>query len=424
MLPVTRWLLRVTAVIALLSTGVVLLTRILDSNGVFEWTMVIEDIENGQSVFRLYDPNTLLHAPILSGIDAINPKPSIDGNIAFSVLDDDRQSLDLFVWNWLSAESLPVSINRSTQSAEFYPVYTWTPDGRYLIFTTSSNDDGALIKYWDGSQIIDFTPTNVPQPDLIEIKSFNWLSRSRFVFELAWFDPQDYSRNKQIGNREFYVWDGNAASSISQIPGGINFSAVAAADGRLAFLTRTLENVVEVRVWNPETSSTETIHRLSQIPGEGVNDIGVLTWLTDGQLLISTYEKLIPQNQNFQWDGGRITAVPEPYAASVMASWSPDASKVVVVNRSSASFLQLRVQDITASDLLTLNNVIRWQWTAQNHLLYCLEHQITPNQIVRTVFVWDGHASVGTDIGPAKFLWVSGGRSLVYPDLTCQPFPG
>jgi Tol biopolymer transport system component len=155
---------------------------------------------------------------------------SPDGRLAFSIEYSDSAPSDIYLWD--GQQTVNVSQNPTYINREF----AWSADGQLAFLSGTDSSDNLLL--WDGVTLKDGQPDKESfvsiAPEMIGFFSPpTWTSQNQLVFSAL---------AAEDSNPQIYVWDGEAATNISQNPDEDNRNALWSADGRWVFTNNDLRD--------------------------------------------------------------------------------------------------------------------------------------------------------------------------------------
>jgi Tol biopolymer transport system component len=239
----------------------------------------------------LYDPARNTHTPILPGwnIRALTMSPS--GRLAFSSMYEGN--LAIYVLDYPFTNGIPVNIISDTSTA-YLPI-TWSPDGRYLVYS-GYRSDGAILSIWDGenSTQIFHSPAHISE--------ITWSSDGRLAFTL--FDTPDGDES------EIYIWDGDETVSLTQNPTGEDRYPVWNEDGHLAFLSERA-GVYDIFIWDGTSTinGLPDVHSFSNIAPSLTDYSTMPVWSSSGSLTFTGSGPGDGYIHIYEWDGAVATNI-------------------------------------------------------------------------------------------------------------------
>ena len=214
---------------------------------------------------------------------------SFDGRLVFGVYDvNGADHGELYLWDGRTTTSF------SQNSSGWDGAPAWSADGR-LAFLSAWNG-GNHIFVWDGVSLRDGSPDHDTfadtAPELITSTSFpTWTNADRLAFAGTGSQDQGYS--------QIYVWDGQAATDLSQIPNLHTRSTPQwSADGRWAFVNLVSDDHAVLYVRDADNNTLLTL--------EGGTSPA---WSSSSGLAFCTRDESQSQWVLSVWDGTQVTEI-------------------------------------------------------------------------------------------------------------------
>jgi len=86
----------------------------------------------------------------------------------------------------------------------------WNSDGQYLAIALYQAEITEIIFIWNGEELINITPDNLPLPRIPDYYYTQWSFDGRLAFHLSWYEHRVDHAN------QIYIWDGNDIYNLTQ----------------------------------------------------------------------------------------------------------------------------------------------------------------------------------------------------------------
>jgi WD40 repeat protein len=150
----------------------------------------------------LYDPRSRTETKLLEDVGGF--VMAQDGRVAFTRLDEN--DLYLYIFDPSTPAQAPINISQNP-FAYHYPL-AWSPDGRYLAFSTYRDIFDRTLYIWDNQTTTNIMPDDMPgTADWFYVE---WSKDGRLAFTI------EYSWSRLDIPPEIYIWDGNTTTNLSQ----------------------------------------------------------------------------------------------------------------------------------------------------------------------------------------------------------------
>lgn len=351
-----------------------------------------------QTIFNVYDPVSNTSSPLIK-IDSPYSASSVSpqGVLAVSW----QGNGDIYL---VPIDTLDHSLTKITDTLDANEVpAAWSPDGRYLAYTSSHAENGVSLYVWDGETAFDVTPIDFGAL-IVAYEDIGWDAAGRLVFTVfAPFNQRQPSSNAS----EIYLWDGNTIVNVSQNPTGEDRYAEWSADGRLAFLSARGANY-DIWVWDgvsyrnglPDATTYTNVEPAltDYFSGSG--------WTSDGRLAFLASPET--HAQVYVWDGQTATDISQnPDLHNGGAVWNADGRWAFVTFFSPEQLLYVR--DSNNETLLVTDGQYAPAWSAAESLAFC-DYQ-RPDW---TLKVWNGSEVIPVAEGNLIYAqWQQTGNSVV-----------
>lgn len=318
---------------------------------------LINDFQQQQQVV-FYDPTENIHTPILPDWDINGFSLSIDNRLAFSSSRDGKGRI--YVLDYPFAKNTPIEITPDT-SSENLP-RSWSPDGRYLLFTSVQTTSKKLL-LWDGkstSNIYHFHET---------VDEITWNSNGQLAFTdfYTFVFTQDYDGDSS----EVFMWDGHTTFNVSQNPSGSDRYPTLSRNGQLAFLSER-NGKYDIYVWDgtsKEMGAPYTNSFMNVAPHMTHSYFG-LTWTNSGTLAFSAVGEGDSHAQIYEWDGHAIKNISQnPLSDNGTQSWRSDgywSFTTLFSNRQN-----IHIRDNANHTVLTTDGYYAPVWSPNGLLMFC-----------------------------------------------------
>lgn len=318
---------------------------------------LIDDFQKQQQVM-FYDPTENVYTPILHDWDINAFSLSIDNRLAFSSSRDGKNRI--YVVNYPFTQSTPIEITPETSSENF--PRAWSPDGRYLLFTSVQGNSKKLL-LWDGqstSDIYHFHET---------VDEITWNTNNQVAFtDFYTFEfPQDYDGDLS----EIFIWDGHATVNVSQNPSGSDRYPAWSKDGQLAFLSER-SGKYDVYIWNGKSkeSGVPIINSFINVAPHMTHTYFGLTWTNSGTLAFSAVGEGDSHAQIYEWNGHTINNISQnPLLHNGAQSWRNDgywSFTTLFSNRQN-----IHVRDNANNTVFTTDGYYAPVWSPNGLLMFC-----------------------------------------------------
>lgn len=298
-----------------------------------------------------YDPVRNIHTQILAGWKINAFSLSMTNRLAFSSSQDGNSKI--YILDYPFTENIPIEITVG-MSADIFP-RSWSPDGRYMVFTSAQADSKKLL-VWDGkstSEIYNYHG---------DANEFVWSPNGQLAF--TDFHTGDSS--------EVFLWDGNKTVSVSQNPYGIDRFPTWSKNGQLAFLSQRNEKS-DIFVWDGTSKirGIPDINTFINVAPNFEHSYYGLTWTPSGTLAFSAMGASDTHAQIYEWDGRTITNISQnPLSDNGAQSWRNDGYWVFITPVSPKNN-DIVIRDETNRTILTTNGYYVPVWSPNGLLMFC-----------------------------------------------------
>lgn len=351
-----RFTLLLTIALMLILAALLIFSR-SDSETEYAANIASEDTDmlayvSGDNNLLLYNPRTRTATKLLDNVD--NFLIAHDGRVAFSPLDNG----DIYIVDPAVPNDSPINITQNADTGH-HPI-AWSPDGRYLAFSSQQDRREQALYVWDGETIRNIMPENNPS--------------ATYPFYVDWSNTGQLAFTVRDNNpSEIYVWDGNRTFNLSQNPDSSDWSVSWNSDGQLLF-TSYQDRDSNTYVWDGisfdgETPDVDTFTTIDT--GEYSTSV---TWTEDGNIMytLSPAETHSGTPEIILWDLESQSIV-EQFSALSSSSWLVDDNQLII-SSGLASGLPAFYLDVTDIEGQILFSEItgEFSWSTDGYLAYCL----------------------------------------------------
>ncbi len=307
------------------------------------------------STLNLYNPATNEHTLLYEGVDRIYFDFSSDGRIAFSLWS--KEDDGLYILDTNVPEQPLINLTEVFGLVKVLHL-GWSPDSRYLVFTVVEPDNSRSLNLWDGEQIFNITPQNLPATP--ESYSIAWSPDGRLAISVGF----GYLRGSHPS--EIYLWDGRSAVNLSQNSEAQDHRMAWSEDGELAFISNN-----RLLVWDgvSMTDGVPDVDTFIDIGSEFDLRRAYPTWTPDGHLsfIAQSLKHSFRYFVIYEWDGSTTTVI-SPTASDHYTNfaWSDDGYLASVMNMETLS--------VQAPDNQIVHEAYVMQgiaWSTNGYLVYC-----------------------------------------------------
>jgi Tol biopolymer transport system component len=357
----TRFLFRPTIVLLLISAVFIFGARLVGQSFSYETLTYISpnnrDLTND---IRLYDLERGLSATAVPYIDFYDFSFSSDGRLAYRLLQN--EDADIYILDTRSADT---PIRLPNLAAVDRPL-AWSPDGRYLAFSSYVSYQNVLLYVWDGENVINLTPASMSGTAVSYDPS--WSLDGRLAFTVY------YGFTPESAPSEIYLWDGDSTTNLSQTPFAGDVLPAWSADGRLAFMSGE-GGEADILVW--DGVSVAVAPELSKY-------YAAPTWTSDEQLAIVAQADQDSYTQIYVWDGQAATNISyDPTMHNGNPRWSDDGRWAFTTDSTSQRLLYVR--DSENRVVFTTAGGYSPVWSPEGYLIFC-----KPSLRGWSLSVWNG----------------------------------
>lgn len=313
---------------------------------------------------------------------------SRDSRVAFTRQDENDH--DIYLYDPSMPDAVPINITQNPGTIH-YPL-AWSPDGRYLAFSSYQDRREETLYVWDGENIINIMPEN--GLDTAYNTYVKWSHDGRLAFTAL---------DHPSSNWEIYVWDGNTTTNLSQDEDSSDVAIGWSRSGQLLFRSYR-DREIGFYVWDgvsfkDGTPDSDTFIHLAP----GLNP-GYVTWTQEGYLSFAVRADFSPSgvSELVVWDLETEAIVRQ------IAGWgglSPDGE--TIWTSSLASGRPAYYLDIKNTDGETLLSTVvgEFSWSSDGYLAYC---RFDYESEGFTLYLWDGEESRDITLSNYKpILWQS-----------------
>ena len=341
------------------------------------------DHETETFTLSLYNPITDEHTLLHEEEGRIQFESSPDGRIAYSLRDVEDNGL--YIMDAIAPDEPHINILESVDLGRPYP-RKWSPDGQYLALMVDEPDESRSLYLWDGNNIINITPQDLPAKP--ESYSLAWSRDGRLALSIRFAYESEYPP------REIYLWDGETTINLSQNSEANDYRMAWSDDGELAFISNN-----RLLVWDGVSmkDGMPDVDTFDDVVSEFDLRRAYPTWTPDGHLsfIAKSLKHSFRYLVIYEWDGSTETMI-SPTASDHYDhfAWSNDGYLALVKNLSTLS--------VQATD----NQVVYegyvsggMAWSSDGYLAYCNDG----------LFLWDRETTIEVIAGEYdKAEWQSG----------------
>ncbi|MBN8593385.1 MAG: PD40 domain-containing protein [Anaerolineae bacterium] len=346
-----------------------------------------------QEIVTLHDLERHFSAPIPGFPNTFTLDLNAHGELAYAGSADDQN--DVRIFNVHSSVNNPQVIYTAPASTRFYQFY-WSPDGHYLAFVGSEDNQGARVFVWNGEMVVSVNP-----PGLVDDVNFvRWSPDNRLAFRMR---PLGQVEGRSFPS-EVYIWDGQQTLNLSQTPDQDDYPFGWSRDGRLAYVSYGLRygDTSSVLIWNGENST---------LVFSDVSGFFTLYWNAENELTLSVAQPDASSLfQIYRRHGEQIINIsPDANRGYAFQRWSQDGRWAVsVMNQAGYEADSIQVRNDDQQLLLDVPGILYPIWTEAGSLLFC---QRQPQSVV--LQRWDGERIRPVVQGTFINMRMPNGRSLV-----------
>ncbi len=236
---------------------------------------VVKNYGESANAQVLYDPDADVRTPITGiKLDAFWTRFSFSSDRQLAYMVGDRGDADIYMWDSEVADAASVNITASPGTDDV-PL-GWSPDGRYLAFTSAQAGQSAALYLWDGATVTNITSDSGATISGVDVA---WGADNQLAFT-AWFTGSAGAYSGEV-----YLWNGEQVLNVSQNPTAEDRAPAWSADGRLAFLSaRNGED--DIFVWDGVSMKNGLPDRdtFVNVAPERTGYYSYPTWTNDGRL--------------------------------------------------------------------------------------------------------------------------------------------
>lgn len=330
---------------------------------------------SGESQLIFYDPVKDIHAPILSGWEIDTISLSIKNQLAFSSSHEGNS--EIYILDYPFTDNVPVNITHDKSTDD--NVFSWSPDGHYLVFR-SEQVDGKTLSIWDGNAVSSIHQYKV------QIGELSWSLDNRLAFTEFYTFVLPYEGDQN----EIFIWDGNTTTSVSQNPSGNDRSPSWNTDGELAFLSER-DGEYDIFIWDGISKSNDKpdINSYQNISPSLTNYYSNPIWTNSGSLTFIAFGPEDQHAQIYKWDGQTATNISKnPGLHNGGQSWRSDGYWSFATFFSSPL---LYVRNERNQTQLTVEGAYAPAWSQNGLLMFC---SYAPAPYGWQLSMWDGEKVV------------------------------
>jgi hypothetical protein len=285
-----------------------------------------------------------------------------DDRVAFTRLEENDSALYVFDPSTPTLAPINVSLN----SAAHNDPISWSPDGRYLAFSSYQDERDQFLYVWDGETTINIMPTN----GLAAANRFyiDWSSDGRLAFTVyhVWSDSDILD--------EIYLWDGSITSNLSQNPKGWDGDASWSKNGQLMFFSR-LNDENSIYMWDGVSFKDSFPDRSTFIRVAPEWEPKHHRWTDDGLIAFTVYTKpyFLRAKAIVLWDMESKTVVKQFSVSSDNQFSRLEEGDQVILSSQLASGLPSVYLDVenTKGQILFSTHTGEYSWSPDGYLAYC-----------------------------------------------------
>ncbi|HRF94513.1 MAG TPA: hypothetical protein PLZ51_04960 [Aggregatilineales bacterium] len=264
----------------------------------------------------------------------------------------------------------------------------WSRDGQYLAIALYKAEITDLIFVWNGEELINITPNNLPLLRVPDYYYTQWSFDGRLAFQLNWYE------HKVDHADEIYIWDGNETHNLTQNSQAYYSLGEWNTDNQLIYsMKNELASSSYIFVWDGIFfTAMPKLGHLYSAP----------RWNSENHLVFSAID-----GQIYGWDGQEATNLSqnEPLM-NYSPSWSLD-GRWATQTYSTPQIIYVRDRD--NHTLFEMEGGQDIRWSNSGYLTFC-------KWVERGwgLFLWDGEQTIEITQGrEIQGKWQGGGESMI-----------
>jgi Tol biopolymer transport system component len=351
----------------------------------------IEGLDKPQQVI-LYDPATDTHTPILPDWELDAFSLSSTERLAFSSSPSGKNGI--YILDYPFEENVSIEIF-SDETSKNFPL-SWSPDGRYLLFS-STEDESNKLMLWDGKKVLKIYDYHAA------VYEYTWNSNN----QLAFTDYYTFSFPYDGDPSEIFIWDGNKTVSVSQNPTGADRYPAWSKNGQLAFLSEQ-NGKSDVFVWDGKSKvkGIPDSNTFINVAPNFEHSYYGLVWTSSSTLSFSALGDGDTYTQIYEWDGQTIRNISnDPSSDNGGQSWREDGYWSFMAPFSGSQNIHIR--NAENHTVLTTDGYSMPVWSPNGLLMFC-----NNDSSGWSLNIWNGDRVIEVARGGfIAALWQNGGSA-------------